>query len=201
MKKYILFLSVSWLLFSMPVLALDFDFSGNLIYHNDVLYFNFATPDEGNVTLFSSSWDDGGFDPMLGLWTSSGDLVYFQDDGGIEGSTLSNGVSYTHGDWDSYYTVALSPGDYTVTLTTYSNFNNSDMLSGGFEFDGEDPISLDTWDQPANGNRDSSYVFHILNVPSASQEQDVNVVPEPGTILLMGVGFGCLALLKRKKLA
>ncbi len=195
MKKWILFsVLVGSLFFHGPALALDFDFSGNLTYHNDVLYFNFVAPEAGNVTLFSSSWDDGGFDPMLGLWTSTGNLIYFQDDGGNYGTTLSNNVPYTYGTWDSYYTVSLNPGAYTITLTTFPNFNNSTLLSDGFRFDDEIPIAFQSW----SGYYDS-YVFHVLNVPSATQVQDVNVVPEPGTFLLVGAGFGFIALLRKKR--
>jgi hypothetical protein len=112
-----------------PAQALDFDFSGNMTYHNDVLPFNFTSGGVGNVTLFSSSWDDGGFDPMLGLWDSLGNLIYFQDDGGNVGTTLSNGVPYNHGNWDTYYSAPVGIGNYIVTLSAYANFNNGSLLS------------------------------------------------------------------------
>ncbi len=167
--------------------ATDYDFFGTMDYHNDVLQFNFGVSTSGTRTFFSSSWDEGNFDPMLGLWSSSGDLINFQDDGGNAGSTLSNGVFYTHGEWDSYYNVFLEPGNYILTLTTYNNFNVGDTLSQGFQLDGEDPIFVTEWEQPANGLRNNSWAFHILNVDEATGPGPS--VPEPGTALLLGAGI------------
>jgi hypothetical protein len=183
------------LFFGTPAQALDFDFSGNMNYHNDVLQFGFTSSGVGNVTLFSSSWDDGGFDPMLGLWDSFGNLVYFQDDGGNVGSTLSNGVWYDHGNWDSYYTAPIGVGDYLVTLSAYSNFNNGSSLSNGFAYDGQTPIPIASWNEPANGYRNSNYAFHILNVTEATGP---SAVPIPAAIWLLGAGLMGLLGIRRK---
>lgn len=178
--------------------AMDYDFFGTLPNHNSVLRFQFDVATSGDRTFFSSSWDDGGFDPMLGLWTLAGNLIYFQDDGGNSGSTLSNGISYTHGRWDSYYTVNLVPGSYLLTLSTYDNFNNGNLLSQGFTMDGQSPIPITTWDQPANGFRTDAYAFHILNVDRAVIDPNVPT-PEPSTVILMGLGFAALAVMRRQR--
>lgn len=196
MKKLLL-VCMFVLLAATPVMALDFDFSGNMPYHNSVLQFSFVSGGAGTVTLFSSSWLDGdhGFDPMLGLWNSAGNLVHFQDDGGIVGSTMSNGVSYNHGVWDSYYSAAISAGTYYVTLTTYANFNKGNHLSDGFSYDGETPIPIPLWNEPANGYQTSDYEFHILNVTSAVGP----AVPEPSTFLLVGLGIAGVGILARRR--
>lgn len=177
--------------------SLDFDFFGTMPYHNSVLSFDFDVSTSADRTFFSSSWDDGGFDPMLGLWTSSGSLINFQDDGSNVGSTLSNGVSYTHGNWDSYYSVFLDPGSYILTLSAYDNFNVSNTLSDGFALDGAAPIPIASWDQPANGFRTADYAFHILNVDAVEFEAPT-AVPEPSTYLLLGMGLGLIALVRRR---
>jgi len=179
--------------------AMDYDFFGNMPYSNSVLRFDFSVSTAGDRTFFSSSWDDGGFDPMLGLWSAAGNKIYFQDDGMNAGTTSSNGIAYTHGRWDSYYTVNLAPGSYILTLSTYNNFNVGDLLSQGFNMDGATPIPIAQWDQPANGYRTSDYAFHILNVDSAVIIDPTVPTPEPSTIILMGLGFGALALLRRNR--
>ncbi len=183
--------------------ALDFDFSGVMANHNDVLLFNFTSGGVGNVTLFSSSWLDGnhGFDPMLGLWDGAGNLIDFQDDGGNIGTTYSNGVPYDHGNWDSYYSSSIGAGNYTVSLSAYANFNNGSNLSDGFSYDGQAPISIPSWSQPANGYQTGDYAFHILNVAQASGPGSPNeggVVPEPATLSLLGLGLSGFLMRRRR---
>lgn len=181
---------IAVVIFSGPAIALDFDFSGTIQSHNDVRLFNFTSTNAGVVTLFSSSWDDGGFDPMLGLWNNAGGLIHFQDDGHNIGSTVSNGIPYSHGDFDSYYSAPIVAGTYTVSLTTYNNFNLGTLLSDGFEFDGQAPIPITSWDQPANGLRTGDFTFHVLNVDSLTP------VPLPGSLLFLGLGILSLAALQ-----
>lgn len=183
------------LLFAGSALATDYDFSGQLPYHNTVLSFSFTANGTSTVTLFSSSWDDGGFDPMLGLWTSGGDRIQFQDDGHNTGSTYSNGVSYTHGNWDSYYTEILQAGSYIVTLSTFPNWNLGNTLSAGFTYDGQVGIPVPQWNEPSNGYRTANYAFHILGVDTANQN---NPVPEPSTLLLLGAGLLGLGFARKR---
>jgi len=171
-----------------PASALDFDFSGTITSHNDVLLFSFTTT-ATTVTLFSSSWDDGGFDPILGLWDSAGNLIQVQDDGHNSGSTLSNGVLYDHGSWDSYYSQLLPAGSYTISLSTYANFPLSSLLSGGFQYDSQTPIPIASWSQPFNGVRTGNYEFHLLNVTTATGPS----VPEPSSLFLLVLGLFGLA--------
>lgn len=179
--------------------ATDFDFAGTMRNHNDVLLFSFTTTAPSTVTLFSSSWLDGnqGFDPMLGLWDNAGNLITWQDDGGRVGSTLSNGVSYNHGAWDSYYDAAVGAGTYKVSLTTYYNAPNGSNLSAGFAYDGQTPVAFANWYQPANGYQTGNYAFHVLNADTATQ----HATPEPATLLLLGSGLAGLIGARRKKKA
>lgn len=188
--------------------AADFDFSGTFRQDNDIAQFNFTVGVDSTVTVFSSSWDDGGFDPILAIWTGGGSLMAQQDDGGNTGSTMSNAVSYTHGTWDSYYTVFLTAGNYIATVAQYNNFSVSANLADGFQQDGNPNFTFDqnyggatqplfngVWDN--NDPRTGNYVFHILNVAEATH-QPPGVPDHASTLGLLGLAFVGVASLRRR---
>jgi len=204
---------------SSPAKAADFDFSGTFQEDNDVLLFNFNVGADSTITIFSSSWlygdapvgeGLGGFDPILALWDSAGNLIAQQDDGGNVGSTLSNGVSYNHGTYDTYFTQFLAAGTYTASITQYNNFAVGSNLNNGFQQDGNPNFTFDSgfggatqplfngvWD--SNDPRTNQWEFHILNVADAVVVEPESV-PEPATVAGL-VAFGAMAAgstLKRK---
>lgn len=212
MKKMFAFFGalLAGLIISSGSFALDYDFNGTFVQDNDVLQFNFTVGETSDVTVFSSSWVYGGFDPILAIWTSAGALMYQQDDGHVVGSTLSNSVFYNHGEWDSYYTVNLLAGDYIATVAQYSNFANSTNLADGFWYDNNPNFTYDlgygsqtyfngVWsvNDPRNGN----WQFHLLDVAEAEviDPNDGAPVPEPSTIILLGGGLAGLAVYARKR--
>lgn len=190
------------------VRAADYDFSGNFTKDNDIATFNFTVGAPSTVTVFSSSWVSGGFDPILAIWDSSGNLMAQQDDGHFIGQLQSNGVWYNVGYWDSDYAVALNAGDYIATVAEYSNFAVGSLLSQGFTYDsvphftftngwGSQPDFNGVWSIP-NDPRTSDYAFHLLNVESATQHPP-GVPDSASTAAMLGLGLVSLALAKRRK--
>lgn len=190
--------------------AVDLTFQGNFRQDNDVLTFAFSLAAPSEITVFSSSWLSGnppfGFDPILTITDSDGVILDSQDDGGNAGSTLVNGVSFDHGVWDSYYTVALGAGDYRAIVAQFDNFPVDGVggnVSSGFERDGEpnftfagnfggatQPLFNGVWD--TNDPRTSFWRFHLLNVTTAS------IVPAPGALALFGLGIVALGAVRRR---
>lgn len=208
-------LATVMLLFT-SVQAADFDFSGTFTKDNDVALLNFSVGAFSTVTIFSSSWGVpngnadgyilyGGFDPILAIWTSAGALQGEQDDGGIVGTTTSNGVDYFHGYWDSYYSLDLNAGDYLASITQFNNFANGNQLSNGFNQDSNPTFTQGFATVPQtyfngvylgdNDYRTGDWEFHLINVSAAN----VQSIPEPGTILLVGSGLLGLAGARRRR--
>ncbi|AMK78084.1 MULTISPECIES: DVUA0089 family protein [Methylomonas] len=182
----------------VPALSAAFDFNGSFAQDNDVVRFDFSLGLPGAVTLFTSSWLGGGFDPILTLWDGGGNQILEQDDGSLGGALVSNGVTYNYGEFDSYINLNLAAGNYIATLTQYDNFSVSGILADGFLRD-TDPVFtaafgcsngrfcegslVDSNNNPVEPNRTNAWDVHFLNVDSAS----VNSVPEPPTWMLLGL--------------
>lgn len=198
-KKMMLF--VLMLVLSVPIFAnaATFSFGGNIANHNDVVFINFSlTSDATNVRVWTDSFNGGGaaggnFDPITALWTSTGNLLAQNDD-----DDSINPSTQTY--YDSGFSLpTLNAGSYMFSIACYNNFANGTLLSDGFNYDGGTPIALGAWT-----NSDVSTIgldpnigtyWHVVldGVDSANQQ-----VPEPASMLLLGLGLAGLATLKKK---
>ena len=193
MKKlaFLSLLAAASLNVAAPAAATDFSYTGSLSGPNDVQLFNFVVGSQSTVTLQTYSYAggtmadgtvvaSGGFDPILALFDSNGQLIMQNDDGA--GSVPADPNTGNH--WDTYLQQILQPGTYTVSVMAFSNFANGPNLSDGFENDG------------SFNDRNSNWAFDILGVSEATQ---VGAVPEPSTWAMMLIGFGAIGFAVRRQ--
>jgi hypothetical protein len=177
-------------LFNAPAAADDFSFTGTLNDPNQVLLFNFVVGAPSTVTLRTYSYaggtnaagtaiPQGGFDPILALFDSSGLRINQNDDGGL--NVPADAV--TGARFDTFLQSLLAPGTYTVSVMAFSNFSVGPNLSDGFYGGG------------SFNSRTNAWAFDVLNVSSAV----VQGVPEPSTWAMMFLGFGAMGLAIRRR--
>ena len=185
--------------------AANVSFTGQLAADDDVPLFSFVIGALSSVTVRTWSYAgginaagtpiaEGGFDPMVAVFDHTGLRVGQQDDGGasVPASPI-NGLAY-----DTFLTISLNPGTYTVSLMVYNNFSNGPNLSDGFIRAGQPNFTnfygcsnghfCDSWGH----NRSNGWALDVLNVADAA------VVPAPAAIWLLGSAVGLLGVVRRK---
>ena len=177
--------------------AADFNFTGNIATHKDVVSIDFTlATDATNVKVWTNSFLGGvNFDPITAVWAQNGsvwNLVGENDDD----ASIDPGQT----NWDSGLTFAsLDAGNYRFTIATYNNFANGTTLSDGFLFDNEAPIALADWDQPAN--HVNMGTFYSVNLSGVDAATNVSAVPEPETLAMLLAGLGLVGAIARRRRA
>lgn len=173
-------------------------FTGNIDYHNDIIYTYFTlNSDATNVRVWTDSFESAtNFDPITALWDAAGNLIDENDD-----NDSVNPSTQTY--YDSGFIIpSLTAGDYIFTVATYANFAVGSTLSDGFNYDNDTPIALSDWCQPASHcDMGSFWSVWLDGVDSATNPDDnANTVPEPSTLALIALGlFGVFSSLTKRE--
>ncbi|MBM4300721.1 MAG: PEP-CTERM sorting domain-containing protein [Deltaproteobacteria bacterium] len=186
MKKLVVFLMAIGLLCSAAgAQAGTFNFTGNLYFHTDVVYFNFSLANDAtNVRVWTDSFQNAAnFDPITALWTATGNLIAENDD-----NSSVNPLTQTY--WDSGFILpTLAAGNYQFTVAAYSNFAKGSTLADGFSYDGQTPIPIEQHWVKAPG---------YYSVWFDGVDQATSNVPIPGAVWLLGSGLLAMGGLRLK---
>jgi PEP-CTERM motif len=182
--------------------AANFSFEGNFAQDDNVQLFYFTIGSTSTVTLRSWSYaggvsaagvtvPEGGFDPVMALFNSTGLKIADNDDGGP--SVPASRVTGER--FDVYLQETLAPGTYVASLMQFDNFAIGSNLSDGFteagmgDFTALFECSAGRFCDVDGFSRSPHFAFDLLNVDSASSP-NLSPVPEPSSGFLLTVGLG-----------
>jgi hypothetical protein len=190
--------------------ASSFSYTGSFVTDDQIQEFLFSLSATSTVTTVTYSYaggtnqagatiPDGGFDPWLAIFNSSGALIASNDDGSC-GQVPSDPV--TGACFDSFISQSLTAGSYTLVLSQSDNSPAGGNLTDGYTRTGQTDFTSsfgcsngEFCDLNAD-NRTANWAVDIDNVTSSSLPG--GGAPEPATFLLLGGGFAGILVLRRR---
>jgi len=160
---------------TVAVQAATLDFYGKITDLSDVFSFTFVVDnafDPSGVTLYTTSYMQGNFDPWLAVWDANGNR--------LDNSPTWNDISSTN--YDAFINMGqMANGTYTFTIGNHPNEPLGNNLNDGFAVTYPGGVWV-----PGNvGNN-----WHVVVT---------GVVPEPETWAMLLAGLGIVGAVARRR--
>jgi len=105
----------------MQVQAASFDVFGELKHLYDYKLIDINVTQSSSVNFFTDSFGDGNFDPMMALYTQSGEQVGWNDDySSTFGGAVTGGYHDGQGVWDSSLKLDNLLGNYILAINVFN---------------------------------------------------------------------------------
>jgi hypothetical protein len=173
--------------FGTDVQAAVLSFNGSFTADDNVQLQSFTENSPSSVTLQTSSYAAGGFDPIVAVFDATEALIGENDDGAGVPPDPSTGEAL-----DALLTLSLTPGQYTVSLTQFDNFPLGPTLADGFVESGLGNFTADLFECGAPNFCDVTGSARTNQWALTISSQEVTV-SEPSTMALFTVSLACFA--------
>ncbi len=186
-----------------PVSAANFSLVGSFSQDSDVQLIQFTVTAVSSVSIRTLSYaggtnasgiaiPEGGFDPNLALFDSSGKLVTDNDDDASATKSVVTGWGL-----DAAIEQVLLPGSYTAAVSEFDNSAIGPNLSSGFKEENSGNFtrafgcSNGAFCEFDRFDRTSEWAVDFLNVASATTPSlPVSEIPEPASLSCVGAVLG-----------
>jgi hypothetical protein len=187
--------------------ATVFNFTGAFAADDNIQLFHYQVLNTGQVDIFTTSFANGGFAPVLSLFDNLGNLQFYNI-GSFTNDCANNGTDPATGScWDARFSFNSVAGtQYLITLTEDDNFPLGTTLLDGFSEAGNGNFTA----QPPFNNPVPGGKFLLsgpvqrtgdwaLTIQSDEPTLTASQVPEPTTTALLLTGGGLLALWRKTR--